>query len=73
MNTQSILNTLRATRSKLMRLNPLGTLDILSMSRHLARFEAGYLRDTANIWNHLEGKGLNSQHPALNSFRAYAH
>src|SRR4051812_2737627 len=54
MNTTSILNRARATRSKQMRFNPLGSLDISSMSRHLDRFEAGYLRDAANIWDHLE-------------------
>src|SRR3954469_12873992 len=54
MNTTSILNRARATRSKQMRFNPLGNLDISSMSRSLDRFEAGYLRDAANIWDHLE-------------------
>src|SRR5436190_10458022 len=54
MNTTSILNTTRAARSKRMRFNPLGSLDVSSMSRHLDRFEAGYLRDAANIWEHLE-------------------
>src|SRR5690348_6763635 len=54
MNTTSILNSGRVNRSKQMRFNPLGSLDVNSLSRSLDRFETGYLRDAATIWELLE-------------------
>ncbi|HEX7860066.1 MAG TPA: DUF935 family protein [Verrucomicrobiae bacterium] len=52
MNTKQ--TTAVALRAKNWRFNPLNNLQPASLTRHLNAFEAGYLRDVANIWEALE-------------------
>src|SRR5688572_6645591 len=54
MNTNTSLTVRQAERAKRMRFNPLGSLKVERLSQHLDAFEAGHLREAANIWEHLE-------------------
>src|SRR5688500_16472209 len=55
MNTMNTKQTTAvALRAKKWRFNPLINLEPASLARHLNAFEAGYLRESANIWEALE-------------------
>jgi phage gp29-like protein len=54
MNMKTTVDREWARRGKRMRSNPLLNLQQATLERHLDAFEAGHLREAANIWEHLE-------------------
>jgi phage gp29-like protein len=54
MNTRTHMTGERVKRAKRWRFNPLRHLEPETLSRHLDSFEAGYLREAVNIWEHIE-------------------
>lgn len=54
MNTRTNISGEKTRRGKWLRFNPLASLDSTTLARHLDAFEAGHLREAANIWEHLE-------------------
>src|ERR1044071_5392975 len=54
MKTKTVMTMERAKRSKKWRFNPVKGLDAERLGRYLDAFDAGYLRDAANVWDQVE-------------------